>query len=139
VTIHKKGQLRGCIGNIYGTQALYLTIRDMAIASSSKDPRFPPLSVDELKDIDIEISVLSIPKKTTNIDEIKMGTHGVIIKKGFHSGVFLPQVATETGWSREEFLSNLCSHKAGLPADAWKDKSTQVYIFSAEVFSEKDH
>jgi uncharacterized protein (TIGR00296 family) len=72
-----------------------------------------------------------------SVDTIKMGTHGVLVRKGFHSGVFLPQVATETGWSKEEFLSNLCAHKAGLPSDAWKDKSTEIYIFIAEVFSEK--
>lgn len=137
VTIHKKGELRGCMGNIYGKGPLYLTIRDMAIASATEDPRFPPLSKDELKDTEIEISVLSEPKRISSIDEIKLGIHGVIVRRGFNSGVFLPQVAKETGWSKEEFLSHLCSGKAGLNPYAWKDKSTEIYIFTAEVFSEK--
>ena len=137
VTLHKKGELRGCIGNIIGTQPLWLTVRDMAIESSMRDPRFEPVAPDELKDIRIEISVLSQPKRVRDVNEIKMGTHGVIVKRGLNSGVFLPQVATETGWSRDEFLSNLCAHKAGLPADAWKDKKTELYIFTAQVFGEE--
>ncbi|MFH1779505.1 MAG: AmmeMemoRadiSam system protein B [Candidatus Omnitrophota bacterium] len=136
VTLHKGKDLRGCIGNIIGHGPLYLTVRDMAIASATEDPRFPPLTPNELKDIKIEISVLSEPKKVTDINEIKLGVHGVIVKRGFASGVFLPQVALETGWTKEEFLSNLCSHKAGLPPNAWKDKNTEIYIFSAQVFEE---
>lgn len=138
VTIHKDGQLRGCIGNIIAHEPLYLSVRNMAIASATEDPRFPPLTKDELGKIDVEISVLSEPKRIYNIDEIKLGTHGVIVKKGFQSGVFLPQVATETGWNREEFVSYLCSHKAGLDPLAWKDKDTQLFTFTADVFSEKD-
>ena len=137
VTLHKKGELRGCIGNIIGTQPLWMTVRDMAVESSTRDPRFEPVAPDELKDIKIEISVLSQPKRVQDINEIKMGTHGVIVKRGFNNGVFLPQVATETGWSRDEFLSNLCAHKAGLPADAWKDKKTELYTFTAQVFGEE--
>ena len=137
VTIHKGENLRGCIGNIIGHGPLYLTVRDMAIAAAADDPRFSPLSPDELDEIDIEISVLSKPRRITDVGEIQLGTHGVIIKKGFRSGVFLPQVATETGWSKEEFLSNLCAHKAGLSAEAWKDEDTEIYIFSAEVFGEE--
>lgn len=138
VTLHKRGHLRGCIGSIIGSQPLYLTVRDMAVESATSDPRFPPVSLDELNDIEIEISALSVPQKIDSADKIDLGKHGVIIKRGFKSGVFLPQVAAETGWSKEEFLSQLCSRKAGLPADAWKDKATQIQIFSAEVFSEKD-
>lgn len=136
VTLHYKGDLRGCIGNIIGRGPLYKTVRDMAIESSTNDPRFPSVTAKELKDIKIEISVLSEPERVSDVNEIRMGVHGVIIKKGFRSGVFLPQVATETGWGREEFLNNLCSHKAGLPADAWKDPDTEIYSFSAEVFGE---
>ncbi|MDP2938041.1 MAG: AmmeMemoRadiSam system protein B [Candidatus Omnitrophota bacterium] len=138
VTLHKHGELRGCIGNLIGQQPLYLTVRDMAVEAAVDDPRFPPLILSELKDIEIELSVLSPLKRIESADEIKMGIHGVLLRHGFNSGVFLPQVATETGWSKEEFLSNLCSHKAGLPALAWKDKSTEIYIFTAEVFSEKE-
>ncbi|HSV44007.1 MAG TPA: AmmeMemoRadiSam system protein A, partial [Candidatus Bathyarchaeia archaeon] len=138
VTIHKHGQLRGCIGNIVGRQPLYLTVRDMAVAAAAQDPRFNPVSKEELREIDIEISVLSEPRPAASPEEIQMGVHGVIVKRGFHQGVFLPQVATETGWSREEFLSQLCGQKAGLPPDAWKDPRTQLLIFTATVFSESD-
>ena len=139
VTIHKKGQLRGCIGNIIGQGPLYKTVRDMAISSATQDPRFKPVNKEELKDLEVEVSVLSEPRRIADVNEIQMDVHGVIIKRGpFNQGVFLPQVATETGWNREEFLNNLCAQKAGLPADAWKDPETQIYIFSANVFSEKD-
>ncbi|MCM8791637.1 MAG: AmmeMemoRadiSam system protein B [Candidatus Omnitrophica bacterium] len=137
VTLHKHGQLRGCIGNIIGDKPLYLTVRDMAIESAVGDPRFAPLDLEELKEVEIEISVLSPLKKVDDPQEIILGKHGVMVRKGFRSGVFLPQVATETDWSKEEFLSYLCSHKAGLSPYAWKDKDTELYIFSAEVFSEE--
>ena len=139
VTLNKHGQLRGCIGNLTGSQPLYLTVRDMAVEAAVDDPRFPALSLTELKDIDIEISVLSPLKRIASANDIELGKHGVLARRGFQSGVFLPQVAVETGWSKEEFLDNLCAHKTGLPADAWKDKNTELYIFSAEVFSEKGH
>lgn len=139
VTLQEHGQLRGCIGNIVGIQPLYLTVRDMAVEAAVGDPRFTPLKAAELKDIEIEISVLSPLEKVKSADDIQLGRHGVLIKKGYSSGVFLPQVAVETGWSKEEFLSVLCTQKAGLPADAWKDKSTEIYVFSAEVFAEKDY
>ncbi|MDP2043875.1 MAG: TIGR00296 family protein, partial [Candidatus Omnitrophota bacterium] len=98
---------------------------------------FSSLTLSELKSIEIEISVLSILERVDSADKIELGKHGVLVRKGYHSGVFLPQVATETGWSKEEFLRNLCAHKAGLAPDAWKDKGTELYNFSAEVFSEK--
>jgi len=139
VTLHEHGELRGCIGNLVGTQPLYLTVRDMAVEAAVGDPRFPHVESDELKNIEIEISVLSPMEKIDSVDKIQLGVHGVLVRRGFNSGVFLPQVATETGWSKEEFLSYLCAHKAGLSADAWKDKSTEIYIFSAEVFSEKNY
>ncbi|MDO8749089.1 MAG: AmmeMemoRadiSam system protein B [Candidatus Omnitrophota bacterium] len=137
VTIHKQGKLKGCIGNIIGQKPLFETIRDMAIESATGDPRFEPVTKDELKDIEIEISVLSPLKKIDDVAEFQLGTHGLLIKRGWSQGVFLPQVAEETGWNKEEFLSNLCAHKAGLPADSWKDAKTEKYTFSALVFSEK--
>ncbi len=136
VTLRQHNQLRGCIGNIIGRQPLYLTIRDMAVEAAVNDPRFMPLTEKELSEIEIEISVLSPLEKIDNPDKIELGKHGVLIKKGYQSGVFLPQVATETGWSKNEFLSNLCAHKAGLSPLAWKDPSVEIYIFTAEVFSE---
>ncbi len=139
VTLHKNGQLRGCIGNLIAKGPLYLTVRDMSVEAAVGDPRFSAVELSELKDIEIEISALSPLERIDSAEKIKLGTHGVLIKRGFNSGVFLPQVATETGWSKEEFLSNLCSHKAGLAPSAWQDKSTEIYIFTAEVFSEKEN
>jgi MEMO1 family protein len=138
VTLHEAGQLRGCIGNMVGSQPLFLTVRDMAVEAATGDPRFSPVNLSELKNIEIEISVLSPLEKVDSAEKIELGKHGVIVRRGFNSGVFLPQVATETGWTKEEFLSHLCSQKAGLPANAWKDKSTEMFVFTAEVFSEKD-
>lgn len=83
--------------------------------------------------------MLSPMEKVDSADKIELGKHGVLVRKGMQSGVFLPQVAAETGWNKEEFLSNLCLHKAGLAPDAWKDKSIEMYIFTAEVFSEKEY
>lgn len=138
VTLHKKGELRGCIGNIVGQKPLIETVRDMAIEAAVADPRFSPVSPEELKDIDIEVSVLSPLKKVSDISEFQLGIHGVLVRRGQRQGVFLPQVANETGWSKEQFLSYLCSHKAGLPADSWKDPETEIFIFSALIFSEKE-
>ncbi|NQT95021.1 MAG: AmmeMemoRadiSam system protein B [Candidatus Omnitrophica bacterium] len=137
VTINKHGSLRGCIGNMIGKGPLYLTIRDMAISAATQDPRFPAVTKDELKDIDIEISVLSPLERIDDPNEIIMGKHGVIVQKGFRSGVYLPQVATETGWNKNEFMNSLCAHKAGLPADSWKKGECDILIFTAEVFGEK--
>ncbi|MBI5415704.1 MAG: AmmeMemoRadiSam system protein B [Candidatus Omnitrophica bacterium] len=139
VTIHKNGQLRGCIGNIIGRGPLYKTVRDMAVAAATHDPRFDPVRPQELGELELEVSVLSRPRAVQSIDEIVLGKHGVIVSQGpWHQGIFLPQVATETGWTKEEFLRQLCAQKAGLPADAWKDPKTKIEIFTAEVFSEKD-
>ncbi len=136
VTLRKQGQLRGCIGNIIADKPLYLTVRDMAIASATQDPRFRPLNKDELQEVTIEISVLSIPKEAKDPDEIKPGEHGVIVRDGLHGGVYLPQVAAETGWSKKEFMDSLCRDKAGMQADAWRSGKCNIFIFTAQVFSE---
>jgi AmmeMemoRadiSam system protein A len=138
VTLNQRNALRGCIGNLIGSQPLYLTVRDMAIAAAVDDPRFSALNLEELKDVEIEISVLSELKKVFSAEEIELGKHGVLVRLGNRNGVFLPQVATETGWSKEEFLNNLCAQKAGIAANAWQDKATELYIFTAEVFSERE-
>ena len=139
VTLSKNGRLRGCIGNVLGSGPLYLTVRDMAIASASRDPRFKPVEANELAEMEIEVSVLSKPRRVKNADEIELGKHGVIVSQGpFHQGLFLPQVAEETGWTKEQFLSQLCVQKAGLSADAWKDPKTELEVFTADVFSESD-
>ena len=136
VTLRKAGELRGCIGNIIGSYPLYLGVRDMAIAAATEDPRFPTVAKDELSNIEIEISVLTPLRKITNPDEIILGTHGVLVKQGFGSGVFLPQVATETGWNKEQFMNSLCAHKAGIAEDAWKRGACEIHIFTAQIFSE---
>lgn len=138
VTLHEAGELRGCIGNMVGQGPLYQTVANMAIEAATGDPRFPKLSAQEIDKIDIEISVLSPLKRVSSPDEIKIPGDGVLVRRGFNSGVYLPQVATETGWSKEEFMNSLCAHKAGMPAHAWKDPSTEVYVFTAEVFGEKE-
>ena len=137
VTIKKRKELRGCIGRIVSQDPLYQTVRDMAIAAATKDPRFPAVSPKELAELVIEVSVLSQPWEIKDVNEIELGKHGVIVSQGYRSGVFLPQVATDTGWTREEFLSQLCEQKAGLPPDAWKDPRTKIEIFTADVFSEE--
>jgi AmmeMemoRadiSam system protein A len=133
VTLKKKGSLRGCIGYIRGAIPLYEAVRAMAIESAFHDPRFEPVSKDEWKDIEIEISVLSPLKEIKDIEEIEVGKHGLYIEKGFHSGLLLPQVAVENNWDRDTFLEYTC-WKAGLPKDAWKSEDTKISIFSAEVF-----
>ena len=132
VTLTKSGQLRGCIGYIQPIKPLCEAVRDMAIEAAVNDPRFTPLQKGELNEIEIEISVLSPLKKIEDVTEIEVGRDGIFIKKGFHSGLLLPQVATENNWDREEFLRHTC-YKAGLPSDAWKE-GAEIYIFSAEIF-----
>ena len=137
VTVHMNGQLRGCIGNMIGRGPLVELIQEMAVAASTQDPRFHALSKEELSEIDIEISVLSLMRKITDVNEIEVGKHGIIMGRGVCQGVLLPQVATEQGWDRQTFIENTCL-KAGLPTDAWKDPKTNIEIFSAQVFGEKD-
>lgn len=135
VTLHNNGRLRGCIGLIVpSVDPLWKVAREMAVAAASEDGRFEPVSVEELKDLEYEISILSVPERIADWSKIELGKHGVIIKKGRSSGVFLPQVAVETGWTLEEFLSQLCSQKVGLESDCYKDKDTEIQVFSAQVF-----
>ncbi len=133
VTIHKNGQLRGCIGQIRAFKPLYETVAEMAYAAAFEDPRFPPLRADELPYIDIEISVLTPFRKISDTSEIEIGKHGLMIRKNAYSGLLLPQVPVEWNWDLKEFLEHTCL-KAGLPGDAWKDKDVEIYVFSAEVF-----
>jgi AmmeMemoRadiSam system protein B/AmmeMemoRadiSam system protein A len=133
VTIQKRGQLRGCIGYIEGHGPLYQTIEEMAEAAAFRDPRFNPVKEKELSELEIEISVLTPLKKVLDINEIEVGKHGIYIKKGWFSGLLLPQVATEYGWDRQTFLEHTCQ-KAGLPSSAWREKDTEIYIFSADIF-----
>ena len=133
VSLHRRGQLRGCIGYIEGRGPLHKTIEEMAEAAAFRDPRFAAVTEKELSDLDIEISVLTPLRKITDVSEIEVGKHGIYIKKGWLSGLLLPQVATEYGMDRETFLEHTCM-KAGLSAKSWKDEDTEIYIFSADIF-----
>ncbi len=136
VTLNKNHNLRGCIGQLVAGEPLYIAIANMANSAAFNDYRFGPVSENELENIDIEISILTPPERIFDIEKIRMGIDGVWIKKGFSSGVFLPQVATETGWDRKTFLENLCAHKAGLSKDAYLDKDTEVNVFQVYKFKE---
>lgn len=135
VSLYKNGNLRGCIGRFDAQKPLYLVVQDMTIASATEDSRFSRVSVSELEYIDIEISVLTPMKKIQNIAEIELGIHGIYIKKGTRAGTFLPQVATQTGWSKEEFLGHCAADKAGIGWNGWKD--ADIYTYKAIVFGDK--
>jgi uncharacterized protein len=137
VTLHNHDQLRGCIGVFVTDDDLPDTIARMAVAAA-RDPRFRdnPLTTAELKDIHIDISLLSPLAHITNPLDFDLGRHGIYVKQGRHIGCFLPDVATEAGWSKETFLAECCAHKAGLGANAWNAPDTEVYRFTVEKVSE---
>lgn len=137
VTLHTRdGQLRGCIGRFLPDEPLYLVVRDMAVAAALQDYRFPPVTPGEVDDLDIEISVLTPLKRIHSIDEFKLGRDGIYMVKNGRSGTFLPQVADETHWTKEEFLGHCARDKAGIGWDGWKD--AELYTYRAIVFSEKE-
>ncbi|MFQ5964942.1 MAG: AmmeMemoRadiSam system protein A [Candidatus Scalinduaceae bacterium] len=138
VTLKTHGKLRGCIGRMVSDIPLYKLVSEMAISAAIEDPRFQfnRIQPSELDDLVIEISVLSPLQRIENPLDLELGKHGIYIIKGFRNGCFLPQVATETGWTKEEFLSQCCHTKAGLLPDAWKEKDTEVYVFTVEIVSE---
>lgn len=140
VTFYRGKTLRGCIGSFAPTTDLVATLESVT-RSSLADPRFVhnPIALDELPDLTIEISILTDPVRTANPERLIPGTHGMIITRGARSGCFLPKVATDRNWDAEEFLSQCCTMKAGLPADAWRDPKTSVYLFTAETFSDRHH
>lgn len=133
VSLHLDGDLRGCIGTLTAEHPLWEAVAEMAVAAATGDPRFPSLTTRELPRTDLEISVLT-PFVPIAVDAIVVGTHGLYLAKGPRRGVLLPQVATQYGWSRDEYLAQLC-RKAGLAEDAWSDKDTRLFAFGAEVFS----
>ncbi|MCD4774128.1 MAG: AmmeMemoRadiSam system protein B [Bacteroidales bacterium] len=136
VTLHKNKRLRGCIGRFVVSEPLYKIVQQMAIEASVSDNRFPKVTTDEINELEIEISVLTPMKKIDSIDEIELGKHGIYIKKGFSSGTFLPQVATETGWTKEEFLGHCARDKARIGWNGWKD--AEVFVYEALVFGEEE-
>jgi hypothetical protein len=136
VTLTEGGELRGCIGQIVGVEPLYKSVSDMAMCAATEDPRFSPLEAAELDKVAIEISVLTPMRKISDPDEIQVGRDGIYLEKGPYHGLLLPQVATDYGWDRYEFLDQTC-HKAGLPAGSWREGAT-IRIFSCQVFNEAE-
>jgi AmmeMemoRadiSam system protein A len=138
VTLKTRGQLRGCLGRFVGEGPIYRLVNEMARASATEDPRFfaRPLTQADLPTLEVEISVLSPLQPIADPLQIELGVHGIHINRDGRSGCFLPQVATETGWLKEEFLGHCCEGKAGLDWDAWRDPKTEVSTFTAEVFGD---
>jgi len=137
VTLRRGGSLRGCIGTLAPEGDLARTVPKFALRAAFEDPRFPPLEPHELSECAIEISVLTPPLLVENLEEIVVGRDGLILEVAGRRGLLLPQVATEWGFDRETFLSEL-SQKAGLPPDAWRDPEARVFSFQAEVFTEEE-
>lgn len=134
VTLKTGGMLRGCIGHFAGLGTLGATVRAMAGEAAVSDPRFVPVSPDEVENLNIEISVLS-PMERIKADDVQPGRHGLYIRRGSRAGTLLPQVAEEQGWGRETFLEHTCL-KAGLPPEAYLEEETEIFAYTAEVFSE---
>ena len=132
VSLHKQGRLRGCIGHFGEDVPLYEIVAEMARAAAFEDPRFQPVTHDELDDLDIEISVLTPMRRIQSLDEFQLHKHGIYIKKGYRSGTFLPQVADEVNWTKEEFVGHCSQDKAGLGWDGWRD--AELYVYEAIVF-----
>jgi AmmeMemoRadiSam system protein A len=139
VTYKTRGRLRGCIGCFESPGPLFKTVAEYARTSALSDPRFAGnrITPDEVPEVDIEISVLSPRERIEEPLSIELGVHGIYVEKAGRSGCFLPQVATDHNMSKEQFLSECCAGKAGLPPDAWRDPATGVYTFTAEIVSEQ--
>jgi len=137
VTVRKFGHLRGCIGVFEAPDDLPTTVSTMAVAAA-KDPRFVeiPLSVNEMKDIRIEISLLSPLRKIDDPLDFELGKHGIYVMRGMYVGCFLPDVATERGWNKETYLTQCCTQKAGLDGRAWKQADTEIHVFTVEKLCE---
>lgn len=136
VTLFKDQELRGCIGHLEAYKPLGEAVAAMAVAAAIDDNRFLPITLKELPEIKIEISILSPTEKIKDPSQIKLGQHGVIIKNGSRGGTFLPEVAEHFNYNLEDFLGSLCSHKAGLPENCWHDPETEIYIFTTQKIKE---
>lgn len=136
VTLHLNEKLRGCIGTFRQDRELGRNIQEMAMAAAFNDPRFEPLTKEEYKNIDLEISVLTPMQKIDSVEQIVLGKHGIYVKRGNMTGTFLPQVATETGWTLEEFLGHCSRDKAGIGWEGWKDEETEIFIYEAIILKE---
>ncbi len=136
VSLYVKNELRGCIGTFSENEMLYVNVRKMALSAAVSDSRFSPIEASELKQLIIEISVLSPRKKISGPEEIVLGTHGIYIQDGAYRGTLLPQVALKQNWSVEQFLGNCSKYKAGLGWEGWK--TAELYTYEAFVFSSED-
>ncbi len=134
VTLKMGGNLRGCIGSLAPVEAMYKSVHGNAVNASMRDHRFRPVTPAELQRIDVHISLLSPIVEVASADDFKIGAHGIIVSKLGRRGVFLPEVAVEQNWTKEQTLSYLCAHKAGLPPDAWKE-GAKLEVFSSVVLS----
>jgi AmmeMemoRadiSam system protein A len=135
VSLHNSKELRGCIGQIYPDRELYRIVQHCVLSAAFEDGRFSPVTLEELRNLEIEISVLSPLQRIQSIEEIEVGRHGLYMAQGPYQGLLLPQVATEYGWDRIEFLEHTCL-KSGLPRSAWQDPKTIINVFEADIFSE---
>jgi len=136
VSLHKAGQLRGCIGYVEGVRPLWEAVRDLAVEAAAHDPRFPPVRPRETEEVDIEISALEPLERIKGPGDFEIGKHGLYIRVAGRSGLLLPQVATEHNWDAPKFLEQTC-WKAGLPPDAWRDPAAELCRFGAAIFGEK--
>jgi len=137
VTLERGGALRGCLGRITGDRPLGEIVPAMARAAALEDPRFPPVAPEELHELRVEISVLTTLQLLTSsaVGSIVLGRDGLLVRRRQRSGLLLPQVAPEHGWTTEQFLDATCN-KAGLPAKAWREPGTEILTFQADVFAE---
>lgn len=135
VSLHRGEELRGCIGQLDSDRELYRVVQHCVISAAVEDTRFMPVTQGEIKDLEIEISVLNPFRRISDINEIEVGKHGLYIVQGHFRGLLLPQVATQFQWDRTTFLGQAC-RKSGLPESAWRDPRTMIHIFEAEVFSD---
>lgn len=136
VTLKREGDLRGCIGTTEPHEPTAVNVARMARAAAREDPRFPPVTPDEVRELTIDVSLLSPARKVVDVNSVEVGVHGLVMEQGGRRGLLLPQVPVEWGWNRQQFLEHTCL-KAGLPKDAWRTGAT-IYAFTAEVFGEED-
>jgi AmmeMemoRadiSam system protein A len=137
VTLHERGELRGCIGLMRYDVPLWINVCDAAAAAALDDPRFLPVTESEVPAIEVEVSVLEAPIELSNPDGFEAGRHGIVVERGLHRALLLPQVATEMGWGAEQMLDAVC-RKAGLSGDAWREAQTRLFVFESVCFSEKE-
>ena len=136
VTVYVRAELRGCIGRFEASGSLARTVADMAVQAASADPRFPPVSADEIAELGVSVSALGSTFRLEDRAALRVGVHGLVVRKGWHRGALLPRVAIEHGWDAEELLKHVCL-KAGLHARAYEEPEIELHVFEAEEFGEE--